>query len=210
MTKDEEEKFAKAVKDPEFCKMLAEYMEEISDPKHREEHERYLAQLEAENKVPTDKQLVVPEPGFVVKVKTSNKCKVFINICSSEKIDPPTSTPEKTGSNWQLPYSLGPKRVEKDKNGVNVSTFDVCFHPQTVQYASRSESFKKMVIQSAKDGVQDAILSIEKREEKFGEGLCLYYVDLIILMIVVADYHILRGVRYKSGQPVTMCISKKA
>lgn len=122
MSDKEQENFKKAMKDPNFCKMLAEYMEEISDPKHRAEHEAYLAQLEADNKVPTDKQLIVPTPGFVIKTKTmQEKLKVFINICHSEKIDKPSSEPSttkeaKAGSNWKLPYSLGPQRFENDKS----------------------------------------------------------------------------------------------
>jgi len=47
----EMDKFSECFKDPDFCKMMSEYMDEISDPKHRQEQEEYIRQLEGENKV---------------------------------------------------------------------------------------------------------------------------------------------------------------
>ena len=55
---DEQVKFKKAFDDPEFRKMFSDYMDEIQDPKHREENEMYINQLEGEKKVPQGKQLV--------------------------------------------------------------------------------------------------------------------------------------------------------
>lgn len=48
MTEDETKKFTKAFGDPEFRKMMAEYVDEISDPKHREEQEAYIRQMETD------------------------------------------------------------------------------------------------------------------------------------------------------------------
>jgi dynein assembly factor 2 len=123
ITQDEQQKFLKAMKDPDFRSLLNDYMKEISDPSNREETERYLAQLEGENKVPEDKILIQPTPGFVTKTiweDEKQKQKVFVNICTSAKINPPSSTKveatkhTKAGSSWSLPYSAGPERVEKD------------------------------------------------------------------------------------------------
>ena len=47
-------KFRKAFQDPEFCKMMSEYVDEISDPKHRAEQDAYIRQMEAEGDVPED------------------------------------------------------------------------------------------------------------------------------------------------------------
>jgi dynein assembly factor 2, axonemal len=47
------QKFEKSFKDPEFCKLFADYVDEITDPKHREEQEAYISQLEGEKKVGT-------------------------------------------------------------------------------------------------------------------------------------------------------------
>jgi len=69
LSKEEEQNFYKAMQQPEFTKLMKEYMDEISDPKNREEQEMYLRQLEAENKVPQDMKLVQPTAGFVIKTQ---------------------------------------------------------------------------------------------------------------------------------------------
>lgn len=119
----EEERFAKAFKDPEFCKLFADYADEISDPKNRAEQEQYIAQLEGEKKLPEGKELMRPEPGFVVKAfKRSQKAgagtkeKMFINICQSDKLLKPVSTRSaEKGTSWTFPHALGPVRMEQDK-----------------------------------------------------------------------------------------------
>ncbi|KDO23424.1 hypothetical protein SPRG_11517 [Saprolegnia parasitica CBS 223.65] len=195
MTPDEQQSFVKAMKDPEFRSLLNEYMLEISDPTHRAEQEAYLRQLENDNKVPTDKQLVLPTPGFVLKTKLQAR-KVFVNICSSDKIQPPSSTkvapsPQvAAGTSWNLPYCVGPQRMEHDKGGQAVMTFDVCYHPQTLARGRDSAAFLKMLIGTALDGVD---LALSKTNPNDGQ--------------VSRDYHILKGVSYKTGSPITMCIS---
>jgi dynein assembly factor 2 len=120
MTDQEQKSFMKAMKDPEFCSLLNDYMKEISDPANRAEQELYLRQLESENKVPGDKQLIMPKAGFVLKAKHKQK-KIFVNVCSSEKIAPPSSTKvaasvtTSAGTSWNLPYCVGPQRLEQDK-----------------------------------------------------------------------------------------------
>jgi hypothetical protein len=57
-TDEEASRFKKAFADPEFRKMFADYMDELQDPKHREETEAYITQLETEQKVPDGKELI--------------------------------------------------------------------------------------------------------------------------------------------------------
>jgi dynein assembly factor 2 len=57
-TPEEANRFRKAFEDPEFRKMFSEYMDELQDPKHREETEAYISQLEGEQKVPEGKELI--------------------------------------------------------------------------------------------------------------------------------------------------------
>lgn len=57
-TDEESAKFRKAFEEPEFRKLFAEYMDELQDPKHREENEAYISQLETEKKVPEGKELI--------------------------------------------------------------------------------------------------------------------------------------------------------
>lgn len=55
---------------PEFVEMLGEYMNEISDPKNKEEYDQYLKQLEKENDLPEGMELLKPEKGFCIKTNT--------------------------------------------------------------------------------------------------------------------------------------------
>ena len=60
LTADEAKHLEEAFKDSNFRKLMADYVSEISDPKHREEQEAYISQLEAQNEVPGGKKLVRP------------------------------------------------------------------------------------------------------------------------------------------------------
>lgn len=100
-------------------------MDEISDPKARAEQEQYITQLEEEKKVPEDKELIRPQPGFVIKSHKQDekpadakKDKLFVNIVQSDKVAAPSSSkapPGKSGLQWNLPHCLGPVRMEADK-----------------------------------------------------------------------------------------------
>ncbi|OQR96278.1 hypothetical protein ACHHYP_16284 [Achlya hypogyna] len=192
MSEEEQKSFVKAMKDPQFRSLLNDYMLEISDPANRAEQELYLRQLENENKVPSDKQLVIPKPGFVLKTKLAGR-KLFVNVCSSDKLQPPSSSKvapspaTAAGTSWNLPYCVGPQRIEHDKG---VVTFDVCYHPQTLTQGRESAAFLKMLVNTALDGVDLALSNTNPNDGK-----------------VSRDYHILKGVYYKSGNPITMCIS---
>ena len=92
----------------------------MEDPKNRAESEAYLRQLEREGKAEevygAGTQLVVPEPGFVVETCASSGAKVFINVCSSPKVDAASSTRQEGGESWSIPFSLSSIHVEKDKS----------------------------------------------------------------------------------------------
>lgn len=57
-TSEESNRFKKSFEDPEFRKLFADYMDELQDPKNREETEAYISQLEGEQKVPEGKELI--------------------------------------------------------------------------------------------------------------------------------------------------------
>ena len=94
LTVEEAKQLETAFKDADFCKLLSDYVSEISNPTFKEEQEKYIAQLEAKNELPSGKALVRPSSGFVVKCMhkkkreqdtnnaTSNK--LFLNIVHSE------------------------------------------------------------------------------------------------------------------------------
>jgi len=184
-TEDEKTKFQKAFDDPEFRKMFAEYMDDMQNPEYREETEQYISQLEGEQKVPKGKEMIRPTAGFVGKtykiIKDKKEEKVFINVVASEKVAKPTNKQTKEGQNWSLPYSLGPPHMEKDKNGSNVACFDCCFHPEALDLSRGHSRFRDLLVHSAMDGIEEGYRR-QKLEVKLNR-----------------DYHMLKGVSYKTG-----------
>jgi len=159
LTDDEVSRFTKAFEDEEFKKLFMEYAQEISDPKNRAENDAYLRQMEAEGKAEEvygkGTQLVVPQPGFCVKCKSKeDQKKVFINVVYSEKVADATSTRRKGGEDWQVPFSIGSRRVEKDKGGVESDAFDFCIGEGTYSKCMTNERFKNMVVDTAMDAVE--------------------------------------------------------
>lgn len=101
-------------------KLFADYANEVSDPKNRAENEAYLRQLEDEGRAEEfygkGSQLIVPEPGFVIKTcDAASKEKFFVNVCTNAKIGPATCARAQGGENWSIPFSLGAVHPEIDK-----------------------------------------------------------------------------------------------
>jgi hypothetical protein len=194
LTPDEAERFKKAFDDPEFCKLMSDYVGDLQNPEYRAETESYISELEGENKVPAGKELVRPTPGFVAKLykkKTDGQGdKVFINIVSSDKITKPTSINSDKGQNWSLPYSVGPPHMESDKGGTSATAFDVCFHPEALRQGRGNKRFRDLLVRTGMDGVQQAY-RLQQQDVSLSE-----------------DFHVLKGVVYKSGQVPTMLIDK--
>ena len=69
ITAEEQDKFKRAFKDAEFRKMMAEYVDEISDPKYREEQNQYIREMEAKGETPKGKALIHPDAAFVIKTR---------------------------------------------------------------------------------------------------------------------------------------------
>ena len=195
-TAEEAEKFKKAFDDPEFRRMFSEYVEEMSDPKNREETEMYISQLEGEQKVPQGKELIRPVPSFVAKthkIDTSKKPeargdKIWLNIVQSDKIAEPTKAVTPEGESWSLPYSLGPPHMERDQKDANVAAFDCCFHPTAITLATERKKFRDLLVQTAIEGVEESFRR-QKQDTK-----------------VSKEFHVLKGVSYKSGQVPAMLV----
>ena len=216
ITAEEAQQFQKAFQDEKFRKLMSDYVSDISDPKYRAEQNEYIRQLEMQQKIPEGKQIVRPTPGFVLKFKYSTKDKMidsntwkdfdpksfekklFINIVTSEKIDKPRQEnknlhPKKNQSQWIVPYSLGPLRMEKDKSKCLTPTFDCCFHPIAIAYVKKITGFKELIVKSAKDGAIKQFLNGSKEE-----------------IIIHENYTILKGVAYKNDIPPIMLISSSS
>jgi len=209
MTPEEAKNFEKAFQEPEFRKLMAEYVSEISDPKNRAEQDAYIRQLEGQGEVPEDKEIIRPTPHYTVKfkhVKTAiknhaiaedkpwEKTKMFLNVVSSDKVQPAKSTAVnsdgKKGMQWSIPHSLGPVRMEPDKNSSNVATLDCCFHPQTVELSLRSKQFKDLLVETAREACERGFMLVKDEVE------------------IDKTYHMLKGVTYKNGEPAVMIMSK--
>ena len=178
LSTEETERLGKAFKDPEFMKMFQEYVDEIKDPKYREETEQYLREIEARGEAASmygdGVELITPEAGFVVKTKitsiplrdakdcsedankTSSKVnmKVFINICHNSKVQVASSSKIDGGHNWSIPYSLGVSRDGKDKSGAPCEEYDFVINSETYSQCMNDMRFKGLVVDTALEAVE--------------------------------------------------------
>ncbi|CUG91854.1 Hypothetical protein, putative [Bodo saltans] len=144
------------MKDPEFAKLMHEYMASLSDPETRREEEEYLKQMEREAKEGGDYSFdfIFPKPGFVVELKQTygykKNVRVFINVCESDRVEEfrEETTGNRMGSNWHIPVAVSQERDE-DHEGGKVSVYDAVFHPKTRQLADRSDRFLCFLVEIA-------------------------------------------------------------
>ena len=66
-TMGEVKAFSKAMEKDEFRGMLNDYVDEISDPKHKPEMKQYLKQMEEQGDLPPGTALIQPKAGFCAK-----------------------------------------------------------------------------------------------------------------------------------------------
>ncbi|EDO37801.1 predicted protein [Nematostella vectensis] len=175
MTKEEVDKLEKAMKNEEFRKLLVEYAQEISDPENKKRYEEEIRQMENERGM--DVKFVNPEEGFVVKTtRETDGIKAFVNICYNQHIEKATfrmaekgdGTERKKGQQWSIPYSLAQPRDDFDRAGKKCVTFDVVFHPDTYKKCTKMPQFKKMVIETALEGIERQLnIKLNKKNLKF-------------------------------------------
>jgi len=99
MSHKELKNFTSAMGDTKFKDMMGDYVNEISDPKHRPEQDQYLKELEERGELPPGTELIQPDAGFCIKTlskkmvsdfkKTFFDQKTFINVCWHDTIDKP-------------------------------------------------------------------------------------------------------------------------
>ena len=147
--------------------MLNDYVDEISDPKHKPEMQQYLRQMEEQGDLPPGTELIQPTAGFCIKTtvkkltsqtnKTYFDQKCFINVCFHEKVEKPeqervTLPNGQTGANWKLPYRVSKLRYDQDAHKAVVSLYDIVFHNDVMKFLIHEE-FKKFVADTAIDGI---------------------------------------------------------
>ncbi|MEW5298815.1 MAG: hypothetical protein WDW38_000444 [Sanguina aurantia] len=166
LSTEEVDKFGKAFKDPEFLKMFEEYAKEVSDPKVKAETDLYLRQLEREGRAEETYgkgvQLIAPAPCFVLKTAdTKSGEKLFINVCSSGKLEPAAKREEvgpggKRGLLFQIPLSLGIKRTTTDKKGKPATVVEFVVHPDTIEQAHASRPIMGVLTETAMETIEKA------------------------------------------------------
>ncbi|DBA92788.1 hypothetical protein WJX77_000098 [Trebouxia sp. C0004] len=166
LSSEEITKFEKSFKDPKFMELLADYAKDIADPQTRAEQDQYIRQLEEEGRgqevYGKGMQLVTPTAVFVAK--TANKQsgqKIFINVCTSDKVVVATSKRQKTvdgttkpGLMWDVPLMLGNQKEGSDRHRIQCIVFDFVVHPDTCRMALNNAKFKGMILDSAVDNIE--------------------------------------------------------
>ena len=171
LTNDEVKRLGEALKKEEFRKLLVEYAEEISDPENRKKYEEEIARLESERGM--DVKFVNPNPGYVIKTCLDDGKKLFINICKNEHIQEPKCEKKKgpngrVGHQWSIPHSFAPVRDDIDKSGSKCKVIDFVINPGTYRMAESNPDFKKMLHNTALDGIENQFgLSPDRKNLKF-------------------------------------------
>lgn len=188
---------------PQFRDMLTDYVNEISDPKHKPEMQQYLRQMEEQGDLPPGTELIQPIAGFCIKTSAKKMMsektksffdqKCFINVCFHEKVDKPqqqtvTNAKGERGTNWSLPYRVSKMRYDQDSKKDMCTTFDVVFHVDVMKFLVH-EDFKKFVADTAIDGIRQVMA--ENKEK------------------ISTDYKIMKNMMCKGGEPSLMTIKVK-
>jgi dynein assembly factor 2 len=183
----------KAMKKTEFRSLLNEYVDEISDPKNKEEYEAYIKQLEQGGELP-GKVVIRPEAQFCIKSQAKSEAnrpyKVFINLCSSEKIKSPKKEQQGTGASWDIPYAMNIGRHDQDSAGATCYTYDCAFHPDSFQIAHMYPKFQQIMCDIA---VEAAGKWLQRQKETLSP-----------------DYKLMKKLRCKGGEPGSIVVSERA
>ena len=110
--------------------------------------------------------------------------KVFINVCGSEKIDPPSRAPSDQGMNsagMKIPLSLGPIRNENDGQGKVCKVVDIVFNPSAIE----NPKYKKMLIDLAMEYVQEKYKDSLKKGPTSSTFSSPHIVSLIFLNLLL-------------------------
>ncbi|KAK7141806.1 hypothetical protein R3I94_011482 [Phoxinus phoxinus] len=169
LTRDEMNRFSKALKDEKFRELLQEYAAEISDPENRRRYEEEITQMEEDRGI--NVQFIHPEANHVLKTRTA-RGKCFINVCSNPRIDEPSCEAARDrggepGQNWRLPFSLTPGRDDRDAAGNSCEVYDVVFHPEALHMAAKNARFMKLIHSTAIGGIEDSFhIKIDRAQMK--------------------------------------------
>eukprot|EP00210_Caulerpa_lentillifera_P004786 g4569.t1 len=103
-----------------------------------------------------DLQLVVPKEAFVFKIRTRDGKKLFVNVCTSDKLQPAAVSKTQKPSNgrgafWDIPYAMGQLYDTKDKQSVVCKGVDFVVHSETSKLCSDNLAFYGVLTETAID-----------------------------------------------------------
>lgn len=170
LNKDEVERLQDALKNEEFRKLLVDYVDEITDPENQKVYQNEIIQLEKERGI--DVKFINPIAGYVIKTSVDGDKKCFINVCSNDLIQKPTSVPKSQdgtkGLEWTLPHTITPARDDFDNKKIRCQVYDVVFHPDTLHLAKNNKAFKNMVNATSCNAIESNFnVKLDKKNLKF-------------------------------------------
>lgn len=191
----EKDRLVECFKDKEFVKMFQDYCDEISDPKNREEYDKYIGMCErGEAEAPEGMQLMMPNEGICVKTKDTTPgaavSKIFVNICHTEKVARGTcENVPGTGSNWSLPFSLDNPKPDVDSSDKPCLCHTIAFNTDTFIQFTKDERRTNFIIDVALENIEAS------RSLKLDR----------------ANFKIMRNTRFKGpgGKPTVMSVRKE-
>jgi hypothetical protein len=95
--------------------------------------------------------------------------------------------------------------MEKDKGGDSVAAFDCCFHPEAIALGKNHKQFRDILVQTAISGIEDAF-SRQQHKTVPTSKTCTFVCNFSFQVSLKKDFHVLKGVTYKSGQVPSMLI----
>ncbi|KAG8462506.1 hypothetical protein KFE25_010331 [Diacronema lutheri] len=142
---------------------LLKFLEDLqqNNPAEYEQMQQQLAAAQAARGAQGGSVTVMPTAGFVAKTRsvTGKGRKVFVNLCTSDLIDPcsemdpegpqPAGAPPPTADEYRIriPVSVGPPREDLDKSNEACTVYDVVFNPTTVDSAQTDKGFRAFMMQ---------------------------------------------------------------
>lgn len=176
LTVEEMDRLGNAFKQERFRELFFEYARELSDPENKRRYEEEIKILEQDrgNTI----EFIHPEPVKALRTCVNGSHKCFINICASERIGKPSCSPKVLEDGrrtlcWALPYILHPERQDIYRKGHKVMIYDVVFHPDTLDMASKNKKFMDMVNDTAIEGIQSAFsVSLDRNNVKEIRAKC--------------------------------------
>ena len=120
----------------EYVNMMKQYYQKLM--KNPAELQNTLNNLKSgKNGIDPDGGITItPEPYCCVKVQDETGQKIFLNLCGSDKVDPPKEQHILEMNNQEgirIPLSLSEKYEDFDVHGTACEVYDVIMNPNTLQ-----------------------------------------------------------------------------